>query len=468
MSTPTPPLTVRFGRLEQRGVLLGLSWPQLLLAGLAVVVATVALYGAGGAGLVSTAPLWGVLLVAGTVKVAGRPVTAWAPVAAGWHARRTTGGSREITAPVARTELRLPGVAGTLAVTRASELGAALVWDQRASTVTAIAKVRGSGFVLADPSVQEHRVATWGRVLAQLCHQPEVVRVQVLLRSVPASAGAAREWWRQNATSEGSLPSRVLSDLLDQADRDAVRHETLLVLAVRPPRGTRRSLSAQQAAQVENTLVAATHTLTGAEVHLDGWVDPQSLPGTLTRSYDPAAPEPATGAQSLVPTMGVAEAWDHVRTDTAVHATFWIAEWPRIPVQPTFLQPLVLGPAWRTFSLIAEPVPTGKALREIRRAHVEHAADAAHRARVGTVEDEAVRAERTDLATREAELVAGHGDLRFTGLITVTTTDVGSLTGACQAMRSAAAQSFCEVRPLVGQQAAAHLAGAVPLARGVR
>jgi hypothetical protein len=118
-------------------------------------------------------------------------------------------------------------------------------------------------------------------------------------------------------------------------------------------------------------------------------------------------------------------------------------------------------------TLIAEPLPTAKALREIRRAKVEHAADAAQRARVGRIEDESTRAQVADLARREHELIAGHGDLRFTGLITVTAETLEELDGACAATESAAAQSMCEIRRLVGQQGLAHVAATLPLARGV-
>lgn len=466
--------TVRFGRLEQRGVLLGLSGVQLAFTGAAAVVATVALYAAGAGGLVVAAPVWLALLAAGTVRVGGRPLTSWAPVVVGRGARQLTGTDHEIATPESptRESLRLPGVPGTLAVAEGPDTRAALVWDRRAGTVCAIAAVSGPGFVLADAGEQEHRVATWGRVLAQLCHEPTVVRAQVLTRTLPVSTGAGPAWWRQQVSDADTLPGRILAELLAEADRDAVRHETLVVVAVRPPRGTGRRLDGVRARQVEPTLIALADALSTAELAVDHWVGVDDLPAVLSRSYDPGAPilpaADGTSARVAVPTTGVVEAWDHLRTDTGVHRTFWVSEWPRTDVGPGFLQPLVLGAQWRTVSLIAEPLAIERALREIRRAHVEHAADAAHRAKVGMVEDEAVRAERADLAVREAELVAGHGDFRFTGLVTLTASDLAGLDEATRALRAAAAQSFCEVRPLVGQQAAAHLAGALPLARGVR
>jgi len=169
---------------------------------------------------------------------------------------------------------------------------------------------------------------------------------------------------------------------------------------------------------------------------------------------------------SLTATLGAVERWGSVTVGTSVHATYWVSQWPRAVVHPGFLQPLLLTDA-STLSVLAVPMSTGKALREIRRAKVEHTADAATRTRIGQVEDEATRAEVADLERREAELVAGHGDLRFTGLLTVSAPDEATLAERCTHLESAAAQALLEVRRLVGQQGVAFLAAALPLARGV-
>jgi hypothetical protein len=160
------------------------------------------------------------------------------------------------------------------------------------------------------------------------------------------------------------------------------------------------------------------------------------------------------------------EAWDRVRTDSAHHAVFWVKSWPRSDVHPTFLQPLLLGSsAHRSLSSTLEPVAIGRAMRDIRRARVEQAADTAQRERLGQIEDQTHRAQAQDVAQREAELVAGHGDLRFTGLLTVSAPSGVELQAACAATEAAAAQALCELRRLVGQQGQAFLAGAMPLSR---
>jgi hypothetical protein len=164
----------------------------------------------------------------------------------------------------------------------------------------------------------------------------------------------------------------------------------------------------------------------------------------------------------------VEERWGSLRADGALHATYWVSEWPRSEVHPTFLQPLLLGSARvRTVTVIAEPIPLSKALREIRRSKAEYAANSAQRARMGQIEAEVTRAELVDLERREAELVAGHGDLRYTGLITVSAPDPDARAEQCAAVETAAAQAMCDIRLLVGQQGQAHLAAMLPLARGV-
>lgn len=64
-------------------------------------------------------------------------------------------------------------------------------------------------------------------------------------------------------------------------------------------------------------------------------------------------------------------------------------------------------------------------------------------------------------------LVAGHADLTYSGFIVVTATSRDELDSARAAIERAAVQCGCETRLLYGQQAAAFVAAALPLGRGV-
>lgn len=478
--TAEPTGTVRFGRLEQRGVMLGLSGGQLACVGAALAIAVTAEYTAGGTGVLTTTPVWLTLAIVGLVVTGGRPLVAWLPVAGGWWARRACRRTTQLTSPLDTRQpdtLTLPGVHARLTVCSSLATGAAYLLDPRAATVTAIVEVSGRGFALDDPGTQDRRVAGWGRVLAALCQQPDVARVQVLHRSLPGGATAVRRWWTTHALTDAPWAARVVADVLDGADAECDRIECLVAIAVRAPRETRRRLSDTGLASIDQHLAAFHTALLAADLDVHGWVTPRRLRRVLRSAYDPLGASAVDGQaneecpvprSAPVGPMGVAESWDSVRTDSGFHTVYWVAEWPRSDVHPGFLQPLVLSPgARRTFSLIAEPLSPAKALREIRRSKVEHTADAAQRTRIGRLEDESTRAEAADLIRREQDLVAGHGDLRFAGFVTVTAADEQSLAAACAATEAAAAQAMCELRRLVGQQLQAHAAASLPLARGL-
>lgn len=68
---------------------------------------------------------------------------------------------------------------------------------------------------------------------------------------------------------------------------------------------------------------------------------------------------------------------------------------------------------------------------------------------------------------QESDLTAGHGVLRYTGLISVSAPTVDELDAAVAAIEQAAVQASCETRRLVGQQATAFAVAALPLCRDV-
>jgi hypothetical protein len=89
------------------------------------------------------------------------------------------------------------------------------------------------------------------------------------------------------------------------------------------------------------------------------------------------------------------------------------------------------------------------------------------KARIGAISDLADAAALNDVLDRERALVAGHADIRFTGLIAVTAATPDELEDAVATIERAASQSGCETRRVLGRQAGAFSAAALPLARRV-
>jgi hypothetical protein len=106
-------------------------------------------------------------------------------------------------------------------------------------------------------------------------------------------------------------------------------------------------------------------------------------------------------------------------------------------------------------------------MRDIRKSKVEYLTDAAQKARIGAINDLADDQELSDVIDRERALVAGHADLRYTGLITVTANTKDELDAAVSQVQRAATGCACDTRLLYGQQARAFAAAALPLARNV-
>lgn len=454
---------VRFGRLERRGLLAGLDGPQVALLAVALVVFVAAQLAAGPVGVVLAAPVWAIAVAVALVPVGGRPAVQALPDAAGWIARRAFGGQKATTPLPPADGLSLPGVPGRLRLT-SHPCGAAIVAQGgaargRGASLIVVAEVRGRGFVLDSAHVQERRVTSWAGLLAALGQTAGVTGAQVLHRSAPDGAGAAvHAWWARQVRDPSGVAGRIVTELLDDA-MDGSRVQTLLAVSAAPGRGV---------AGLAGLLSSLESAIQRAELDLQGWLTPSQLGSVIREACDPySAGADETPARFLGP-MGVSEHWDHLRTDSGFHATYWVSEWPRSGTHPGFLQPILLAPgARRTFTLLARPLPPGRALREIRRARAEQLADAAARARVGRVEDEAARAAAEELSRRESDLVAGHGDLRFVGLLTVTAATLDELTEARAMTETAAAQAGCELRRLVGRQVPAFAAAVLPLVRNL-
>jgi hypothetical protein len=332
---------------------------------------------------------------------------------------------------------------------------------------------------LLDPGEQERRVTTWGRVLATACRSGRIATVQILERTLPDSGSGLAEWWAQHGTHDQSWASTTYAELIERAGPAGERHATTISLALNMRSAARQIRTAGggikgAAAVLRQEMGTLTTALRSADLNPSGWLTAGDLAVILRSAYDPAVAAALERHGSIgreLATAGpvaVTETWSGLRTDSAHHTVLWISEWPRSLVFPGFLAPLVLSSGiQRSLSLLYTPLRSDIAARDIRKKKVEYISDATQRARIGQIEDAAQTAEYHDVLQQESELTAGHGVLRYSGLISISAPTEPELEAAVAAIEQAAIQASCETRRLVGQQAQAFTAAALPLARTI-
>lgn len=473
--------TVRFGRLQTKGFLLGLSGIRIatLAAGLSALVP--ALFFGGMTGAILAAPLVLVLAAAATVPVAGRVAIEWAPVAGHWAIRRARHqnvyGVRPLHPRPAGT-LALPGDAAALRLHLDAVSGAAMVHDPHRRTLTATVLLNHHAFVLLGPAEQDRRVTAWGRVLAVLGATEQIASVQILEATIPDTGSELAAYWRDQGLHRDAWTDRNYAELIAAAAPASSRHRTTISITLDLARAARAIKQqgrgiAGAAAVLRQDMQTLTLALRAADLKPAGWLGPDQLAHLIRGAYDPAAvtTRPGDTAPRLATAgpVGMIEHWGHFVADDQAHtAVLWISEWPRSDVLPSFLHPLILKAGiHKSFCLIARPLPMRDAIRSIRRQKVDYITDAAQKTRIGQLQDLSDQQEYEDLLQRERELVAGHTDLVFAGFLAVTAPTLDELESAVAEIRRAAVQCGCETRRLVGQQSQAFTAAALPLGRGL-
>jgi hypothetical protein len=466
--------TVRFGSQQRKGVLLGFSGPRLVALALALTLTVGALFTRGLPGLLLALPVVTVLVAAGFVRIGGRVAVEWTPVAGHWALRRALHQDIYLVRPAKPRPagtLALPGDAAALRLHVDTISGAAMIHDPHRHTLTATIAVTHPAFVLLDAADQARRVTAWGRALAAMSRTGHIAAVQVLETTMPDNGAAITDYWRTHRVTGDSWPARTYAEFIHNAAPSSAKHHSQVALTLDLRKAARAIGQAGHglagaAAVLRQHMAVLDAALRTADLHPVGWLSDTELATQLRAAYDPTSTP--TAKLATAGPVGLREHWGWLRTDHAVAAVLWISEWPRSAAHANFLHPLLLNPTVRkTVSLIAKPVPTGEARREIRRQKVEYLTDADHKARIGQITDLSDRQEYQDVLDREAEINIGHADTRFTGLIAITAADKPDLDAAVAEIEQAALHAECETRLLVGRQAQAFAAATLPLGRGI-
>jgi hypothetical protein len=474
-------ISTRFPRKESGSILLGLRPAQVALIAVAVGMTVLGLLGQVQSVtrtlMLTSGPLVG---IAAMTPIEGMPAYRWLMLRTLDIVRRARGRNSyrvNLVRPSRLADLHLPGQVAVLRLMdQRSRIG--VLHDPRLKRLTAVARVLGPAHLLQDSEEQDRRVVEYGRLVAGLCRGGRrIARAQILERTLPDAADGLVVWARSRCLDPATPAGSIYQDLLDRAAPAPARHETLiglsldLVAVAKEIRkhggglvGAAKVLEAEARA-FQGTLVAAG---------VNGrWLSAGEIAAVVRTAFDPAAAGKIEQRSGSLPTsaalpMAIDVAWDHVRTDSSYQRVYQVDEWPRIHVTSGFLSPLLLRPGIRrTFSIVMQPIPVSKALRDARRDRVERVTDRATRSRIGQIETEQDRQTDADVAQRERDLAEGHADVRWVGLLAVSADSLDELDDACAQMELAASQAMLDLRRVVGQQAEAFVAAALPFCAGI-
>ncbi|EGX58835.1 lipoprotein [Streptomyces zinciresistens K42] len=480
------PVTVKFPHRSRRGILLGLSLPQLLLVSATLAVLLLTMISTGLLGAVALAPLWAASGALVAIRRHGRSLIDWAPIVTRYAHRRRTGQTLWLARPVTRPRqdgiLHLPGTTASLKVVTPGDSanGAAAVHDPHQQTLTAIARVSSRAFALLDPATQNHNVLSWGRALAGVARTGQIATVQVLERTVPDSGDTLTRHWTHHGQPQTPVAGQIYSELVASAGPAAAPHETYLAISL-DLKAARRLISQAGGGLpgaftvMEQTTASIAQAARNAGLQVTGWLTAREIAAVIRTAYDPAALAALqqwseTGRAEADPAAAgpvvQVEEYDRLATDSARHATYWVENWPRTEMGAGFLHGIMFtAGVRRSLSLIYVPQALESALRDVQRRKAAIIADANERSRRGQVDSEEDSVEYADVKQRERQLIAGHADVALTGLVTVTADTDALLDAACAQIETHAVTSGVDLRRLNYQQPDAFTLSALPLAR---
>ena len=494
-------LTYTFGPLERRGILGPIRRGQVAILAVGILLAVIVLDEAPSAG----GALVAILLVAAAVALAVAPVgnrtiEEWAPIAGAFGLRYARGRTRFLSlAPISGMRARglgasrnarlhgpgsaapdaLRGVQIIEAAYRDRPIGA--LSERSGRRVCAVLACRVVAFSLLDPEAQERRLARWGLVLSGAAGSA-IRRLQWIERTAPAQGDELARW--VHAERDPAVPLRGTPliesylELIGSTAKVTQEHEILLVVQVDARRVRDRGEDAVMRSLIEETERVA-QGLEAAEVTVLGALSAGQLARALRTAFDPYARAELAALETADPErdglaaanawpLGAREAWESYQSDGAVHATYWIAGWPRIDVSPMFMDALLgRSSAVRSVAVTFEPIPPERSTREIEAAITRDRADHELRARFGQSETARQRLSRNATMRRESELAAGYGEVRLSGFVTVSGRDHDDLRLACSEVLEHAARARLELHRMYGQQADA-FTFTLPLCRGLR
>jgi len=487
---------VRLPRRSGQGLVMGLDGWQVTFLVLAAATLLGFVNRFGPLGLLWGAPLYLGLGVTALTSIHGVST----PLIAGlWltkHLRQAVGATTQIFRPErARLEgtLNLPGMRASIQLWDVD--GKAVVYNPHDRSVSVTAELEVQGFLMHDLPERFDLAEQFDKVLGPFTQRAGVKRVTLQERTLPTTIRAARDHYetvrRVRDLNPESPVAQNYQEVMDRSERFEVAHRNYLVVTLdlvalgaqlKALGGGKDAILAL--AQIEAGNLA--DALIAAKIKVRRWLAPRDVAALGRLAFDPEfaatvqnRPEQLSGVDpAAIGPMFLDEPKRRngiVVTDSGVHTTMWIHEWPRSESPVGFLAPVVFARHPHTgeaithiFSIVLTPIPVRKALKRIEDDKKVWAGNEKLRASRGTAGSESAKADWRGLVSREAEIVAGHGEFHYGAYLTVTAPDEEQLDQAIAGMRNALSRAGMEAQILYCQQAEALMVNALPIGLGMK
>ena len=463
---------------DETGWAFGLELHQLIICGCGVLAGTLmmSVVNVGvGAGCVIVG------VAAGVIRIGGRTVVTGLPHAMCWIRFHRAGddgirgleasGSTELGRKMWRGELvnidpgdhGIDGLGNSIAIHR----------DARHHTYAATLRVHGHDFSLAQPGHQDQQLDQWATILEHLAApQRANVTIHWTQHSRPHTTAAHERWLARHQTATLTASARHhYAELLAVDAAAATSHDTLLTITAHAPPGLRRTggwheetveLLCQELDQLRHRLTAAGVTVVDV---LDDAAIESAIEERLGRGLAKAG---AFAQRSGRPDRTSTSMWTHFGVGSVVHRSYEIIGWPRYELAASWMTELLHwnGPP-HTIAIHLQPVPRSESHRRIRRDAAKIETDSTDRAARGFHVGAQHRRAAEAVHQREEELVAGHSEFRYSGVIAITAQTERELDIAGRELEQVAASIGIEFRPFHGQHAAG-LQAVLPVGGTVR
>ncbi|MFB8385587.1 SCO6880 family protein [Microbacterium sp. NPDC055910] len=487
---------VRLPRRSRQGVVMGMDGWQLAFVAAAALILLIGINRFGPPGLLYAAPLYLAFGITALTSIHGistpRMAGLWVMKQVRQAAGATTQSFRPERVQLSGT-LNLPGVRASIQLWEVE--GMACVYNPHDRTVSVTAELEVQGFLMHDTPERFDLAQQWSTVLASFTQRPGVKRVTLQERTLPTTIRPARDHYdtvrlRRNL-DQGSVVAVNYREVMDGSERFAVSHRNYLTftLDLVALGAQLKSLGGGKTAITSLAYIEAGNladALHAARVRVRKWLTPRDVAALGRVAFDPefaGTVQNRDEAQSGVDPVAIGPMFldepkgnnGIVVTDSGVHCTMWIHEWPRSDAPVGFVSPIVFARHPHTgdavthiLSLVLTPVPVSKALRRIRDEKKVWRGNEKLRAKRGADGSAADLADWEALGKQEQEIVAGHGEYRYGAYLTVTAPTEEELDQAIAGMRNALSRAGMEAQILYCQQAEALMVNALPIGLGMK